>query len=77
AFRIESKTHPEVVSDEALTQDEVRGIVALANSRHIEVVPEIDSPGHLGAVLAAHPDLQLRNTAGVESKGSIDISKPG
>ncbi|MFY0509547.1 beta-N-acetylhexosaminidase [Streptomyces anulatus] len=77
AFRIESKTHPEVVSDEALTQDEVRRIVALANSRHIEVVPEIDSPGHLGAVLAAHPDLQLRNTAGVESKGSIDISKPG
>ncbi|MFI1185542.1 family 20 glycosylhydrolase [Streptomyces californicus] len=77
AFRIESKSHPEVVSDEALTQDEVRRIVGLANSRHIEVVPEIDSPGHLGAVLAAHPDLQLRNTAGAVSKGSIDISKPG
>ncbi|CAM5311299.1 hypothetical protein SCYAM73S_03910 [Streptomyces cyaneofuscatus] len=27
-------------------------------------------------MLAAHPDLQLRNTAGVESRGSIDISKP-
>ncbi|WP_445271017.1 family 20 glycosylhydrolase, partial [Streptomyces sp. DSM 41634] len=77
AFRIESKTHPEVVSDEALTQDEVRRIVGLANSLHIEVVPEIDSPGHLGAVLRAHPDLQLRNTQGRESRGSIDISKPG
>ncbi|MFZ4269614.1 family 20 glycosylhydrolase [Streptomyces arboris] len=77
AFRIESETHPEVVSDEALTQDEVRRIVGLANSLHIEVVPEIDSPGHLGAVLRAHPDLQLRNTQGRESRGSIDISKPG
>jgi hexosaminidase len=77
AFRIESKTHPEVVSDEALTQAEVRRIVGLANSLHIEVVPEIDSPGHLGAVLRAHPDLQLRNTQGRESRGSIDISKPG
>ncbi|MEV1044710.1 glycoside hydrolase family 20 protein [Streptomyces sp. NPDC049916] len=75
-FRIESTSHPEVVSEQALTQDEVRRIVGLANSRHIEVVPEIDSPGHLGAVLRAHPDLQLRNTAGVVSKGSIDISKP-
>ncbi|MFJ4966161.1 glycoside hydrolase family 20 protein [Streptomyces sp. NPDC088729] len=76
-FRIESVSHPEVVSREHLTRAEVRRIVALAASRHIEVVPEIDSPGHLGAILLAHPDLQLRSTAGVPSKGAIDISKPG
>jgi len=39
-------------------------------------VPEIDSPGHLGAVIAAHPDLQLRNAQGVAAKGAVDISKP-
>ncbi|MGW0934909.1 beta-N-acetylhexosaminidase [Streptomyces sp. NPDC002666] len=77
AFRIESDTHPEVVSPEHLTKAEVRRIVALARRLHIEVVPEIDSPGHLGAVLAAHPDLQLLNVSGVPSKGSLDISKPG
>ncbi|WP_326658471.1 family 20 glycosylhydrolase [Streptomyces sp. NBC_00385] len=77
AFRIESDTHPEVVSPEHLTKAEVRRIVALAGRLHIEVVPEIDSPGHLGAVLSAHPDLQLLNVSGVPSKGSLDISKPG
>lgn len=44
AFRIESDTHPEVVSPEHLTKAEVRHIVALAGRLHIEVVPEIDSP---------------------------------
>ncbi|MEU9062232.1 glycoside hydrolase family 20 protein [Streptomyces sp. NPDC048430] len=76
AFRIESDTHPEVVSEEHLTKAEVRRIVKLAQSLHITVVAEIDSPGHLGAVLAAHPDLQLRNTQGVVREGAIDISKP-
>ncbi|MFD5819664.1 glycoside hydrolase family 20 protein [Streptomyces sp. NPDC127038] len=75
-FRIESDTHPEIVSQQHLTKDEVRRIVALAASRHITVVPEIDSPGHLGAVIAAHPDLQLRNASGVPVRGAVDISKP-
>ncbi|MFJ6666346.1 glycoside hydrolase family 20 protein [Streptomyces sp. NPDC091383] len=77
AFRIESGTHPEIVSPDHLTKAQVERIVALADSRHITVVPEIDSPGHLGAVLAAHPDLKLRNGNGVVTKGAIDISKPG
>ncbi|MEU0145414.1 glycoside hydrolase family 20 protein [Streptomyces sp. NPDC006288] len=76
AFRIESDTHPEVVSQEHLTKAEVRRIVELAQSLHITVVGEIDSPGHLGAVLRAHPDLQLRDTQGVARKGAIDISEP-
>ncbi|MFF1836859.1 glycoside hydrolase family 20 protein [Streptomyces sp. NPDC058231] len=77
AFRIQSDTHPEVVSPQHLSKAEVRQILDLAGRLHIDVVPELDSPGHLGAVLRAHPDLQLRNTAGVRSAGSIDISNPG
>ncbi|MFF3288110.1 family 20 glycosylhydrolase [Streptomyces sp. NPDC003023] len=76
AFRIESDSHPEVVSEQHLTKDEVRGILALADRLHITVFGEIDSPGHLGAVLRAHPQLQLRNTQGVPRQGAIDISKP-
>ncbi|MCX4764538.1 family 20 glycosylhydrolase [Streptomyces sp. NBC_01275] len=75
AFRIQSDTHPEIVAREHLTKAQVKKIVALAASRHITVVPEIDSPGHLGAVLAAHPELQLRNASGVATRGAIDISK--
>ncbi|MFH9547246.1 glycoside hydrolase family 20 protein [Streptomyces sp. NPDC017435] len=75
AFRIESSSHPEIVSGLHLTKAQVKKIVDLAASRHITVVPEIDSPGHLGAVLAAHPELQLRNASGVATRGAIDISK--
>ncbi|MEU2221875.1 glycoside hydrolase family 20 protein [Streptomyces sp. NPDC018347] len=77
AFRIQSDSHPEIVSPVHLTKAQVREIVALANSRHITVVPEIDSPGHLGAVLAAHPEFQLRNASGVPTRGAIDISADG
>ncbi|MFF5437018.1 family 20 glycosylhydrolase [Streptomyces achromogenes] len=75
AFRIESDSHPEIVSPDHLTKAQVKKIVALADSRHIIVVPEIDSPGHLGAVLAAHPDLRLRKANGVVTRGAVDISK--
>ncbi|MGI5349274.1 beta-N-acetylhexosaminidase [Streptomyces sp. CA-250714] len=76
AFRVESDTHPEIVSDPHLTKAQIRDIVRLAASRHITVIPEIDSPGHLGAVLKAHPDLQLRSVTGRTPQGTIDISKP-
>ncbi|MFF4146073.1 glycoside hydrolase family 20 protein [Streptomyces sp. NPDC001698] len=74
-FRIESGTHPEVVSADHLTKAQVKRLVDLAAGRHITVVPEIDSPGHLGAVMAAHPELQLRNAQGVATRGAIDISE--
>ncbi|MEV6735978.1 glycoside hydrolase family 20 protein [Streptomyces sp. NPDC051104] len=75
-FRIESSSHPEIVSKQHLSKADVKKIVDLAASRHITVVPEIDSPGHLGAVIAAHPDIQLRNASGVATRGAVDISKP-
>ncbi|MER6214258.1 glycoside hydrolase family 20 protein [Streptomyces sp. NPDC001674] len=76
AFRIASDTHPEIVSTPHLTKADVREITALAARLHIAVVPEIDSPGHLGAVLRAHPELQLRDAAGRAVKGAVDISNP-
>jgi len=39
------------------TQEEIRDIVAYAADRHIEVIPEIDLPGHMQAALAAYPEL--------------------
>jgi hexosaminidase len=39
------------------TQDELRGLVAFAARRGIEVVPEIDLPGHVTAAIAAYPSL--------------------
>jgi hexosaminidase len=39
------------------TQDEVREVVRYAASRYINVVPEIELPGHALAALAAYPEL--------------------
>lgn len=37
------------------TQDDIREIVAYAQERHIEVIPEIEMPAHSNAALAAYP----------------------
>lgn len=39
------------------TQEQCREIVEYARQRHITVIPEIDMPGHMKAVLASYPNL--------------------
>ena len=38
-----------------LTKDDVRSLVAYAQERGVEIIPEIDLPGHFVAALAAYP----------------------
>ncbi len=38
------------------TQEEMKEIVAYAAERHIDVLPEVDMPGHFVAALAAYPE---------------------
>jgi len=39
------------------TQEEVKEIVAYAAARNIEIIPEIEMPGHSSAAIAAYPEL--------------------
>jgi|LSQX01.2.fsa_nt_gb hexosaminidase len=39
------------------TKDEIRDIVAYAKERYIEVVPEIDMPGHTTAIISTFPNV--------------------
>ena len=39
------------------TQEEIKDVVAYAKKRHVEIVPEIEMPGHARAALAAYPEL--------------------
>jgi hexosaminidase len=57
------------------TQDQIREVVAYAAQRHIEVIPEIEMPGHSVAALTAYPKLgctggpyQVRTTWGVAAE---------
>ena len=81
-FRIESETHPEIVSAEHLSKKDVRELLALAAQYHVNVIPEIDMPGHMAAILDVHTDLQIydidHDAALPSSKnyGYIDLAKP-
>lgn len=39
------------------TQDEIKDLIAYAKERHIEIIPEIDMPGHMMAAINIYPDL--------------------
>jgi hexosaminidase len=51
------------------TQDEVREIVSFAASRHVQIIPEIDMPGHAQAAIAAYPEL-----GSLDAKPSLAVS---
>lgn len=38
------------------TQDQLREVVAYAKERHIEIIPEVDMPGHFCAAMASYPE---------------------
>ncbi|MDE6189841.1 MAG: beta-N-acetylhexosaminidase, partial [Clostridia bacterium] len=39
------------------TKDDIREIIAYANARNVEVIPEIDMPGHMQSAMACYPYL--------------------
>ena len=61
-WRIESKKFPKLheASGEYYTQEEIREVVAYAKEHGIEVIPEIDMPGHNLALLAAFPEYSCK-----------------
>jgi hexosaminidase len=56
-----------------LTHNDVREIVSHAHSLGMQVVPEVNIPGHTGALLAAYPQFGV-NKAAVEVSGRWGIS---
>ena len=55
------------------TQEELRDIVAYAAQRNIEVIPEIDMPGHSKALGAIHPEILCNYTPDTSLTNGIDI----
>ena len=49
------------------TQDEIKEIVQYAKERNIQVMPEIDVPGHSSAILAAYPELSCFPESGAHA----------
>lgn len=58
AWRIESDRFPLLhkTSGQYYTKEEIREVVRYAGERGVEVIPEIDLPGHTLGILAAYPE---------------------
>lgn len=56
-WRVAINSHPRLASKQHYTQEELRDLIQYAAERHIEIVPEVDIPGHTVAILAAYPEL--------------------
>lgn len=66
------------------TQDEARELVAYARERHIEIVPEVEFPGHACAAVAAYPEFSCwpNGSHNVKVNGGIfsdvlNVANPG
>lgn len=71
-WRIESHRYPKLheVSGSYYTQDEIREIVAYAKERGVEIIPEIDLPGHTLGILAAYPQYSCTGAPASMAKSS-------
>lgn len=57
-WRIEIKKYPKLTKGQPhYTQEDLKDLINYAQDRNIEIVPELDIPGHTVAVLAAYPEL--------------------
>ena len=76
-WRVEIKKYPRLTEEKATTfpeefnqpasysgfytQEDIRELVRYAAERHVEIVPEIDVPGHSWPVLISYPELAVCN----------------
>ncbi|MEG2035632.1 MAG: beta-N-acetylhexosaminidase [Mucinivorans sp.] len=65
-WRIEIKKHPKLTGKKFYTQQQLKELIGYAAERHVEIVPEIDIPGHTVAILAAYPELGCTHTDTIE-----------
>ena len=75
-FGIECKTDPSIVSEQYLTHEEVREILAEAAKYGIKVIPSFDSPGHVDQILRAHPEYGQVNINGDHYASGLDVTNP-
>jgi hexosaminidase len=74
-LKVKSDAHPEADTWGYYTKDEIRQLVALGDKYHVEIIPEINSPGHIDPWIENRPDLQLTDSDGVKQPSRLDITQ--
>lgn len=55
------------------TQDQMKDLIEYARQRHVEIIPEIDMPGHMMAAISAHPELSCTGEAAWGESFSVPL----
>ncbi|MFF7933785.1 family 20 glycosylhydrolase [Streptomyces sp. NPDC007940] len=74
-LKVKSDAHPEANTWGYYTKDEIRRLVALGDKYHVEIIPEINSPGHIDPWIENRPDLQLTDSDGTKQPSRLDITR--
>ncbi|WP_125705742.1 family 20 glycosylhydrolase [Lacticaseibacillus daqingensis] len=74
ALEAGNKTYYADPNGDHLTQAEMDDLLAYAKARHINVVPTINSPGHMDAILEAMAALGIANPSFDGSKRTVDLN---
>ncbi|MEU4424002.1 family 20 glycosylhydrolase [Actinoplanes sp. NPDC024001] len=76
AWRVEMPGRPALTpaGSGSYSAAEIAGLAEYARRRHITLLPEFDMPGHVGAVLAAYPELAGEGPAALPGLGHL---RPG
>ncbi|MDD7465076.1 MAG: family 20 glycosylhydrolase [Actinomycetaceae bacterium] len=75
-MKVKSDTHPDTNTWSYYTKADVEKFVQKADNYNIDVIPEINSPGHMNIWLENSPQYQLVNSAGQYQPDRLDISMP-
>lgn len=74
--RIVFPSHPDLSSADAWSAEELKEILDTAASYYINVIPGIESPGHMNFILRNKPEFQLRLSNGTVVPKALDVSIP-
>lgn len=72
--RIIFPSAPDTASPDAWSRAELKDILDTAASYHIEVIPELETPGHMGWILKNRPQFQLKLSTGTVVPKALDFS---
>ncbi len=80
AFRLESKVEGLTSTDLSYTKEEFQALVAEAKSLGVNIIPELDVPGHALALVRVRPDLMYKGSVGnkhdLERAAMLDLTNP-
>jgi hexosaminidase len=73
AFRIQSKTFPELTSKDGFyTKEQIKELIQFAKDRDVNIIPEIDAPAHALSILDVFPELKNDKL----QDGQLDVLNP-